>query len=86
MFDIYLSKRRDLLVLRTGHPIPPTDTSIKWRKTRKKVVSVSEEIRAAIEQSGYYVRKAGQFKPQVRKSLETIERRQNIWPATAAGK
>jgi uncharacterized protein YcgL (UPF0745 family) len=62
MFDVYLSNRRDLLVLNKGFPIPLTATSVKWRKTRKRVFSVSEEIRAAIERQGYYVRRVDKFK------------------------
>jgi hypothetical protein len=45
MFDVYLSNRRDLLVVRKGFLIPLGDRSAKWRKSKKRVVSVSEEIR-----------------------------------------
>ena len=57
MFDVYLSGRHHLLVVRKGFPIPLADASEKWRKTKKKVVSVSDEIRRAIEGQGYYMRK-----------------------------
>jgi uncharacterized protein YcgL (UPF0745 family) len=62
MFDVYLSNRRDLLVLNKGFPIPLIDTSVKWRKAKKRVFSVSEEIRSAIERQGYYVRRVDEFK------------------------
>jgi hypothetical protein len=35
MFDVYLSDRRDLLVVRKGFPIPLGDASGRWRKTKK---------------------------------------------------
>lgn len=62
MFDVYLSNRRDLLVLNKGFPIPLTDTSVKWRKTKKRVFSVSAEIRSAIQRQGYYVRRVDEFR------------------------
>jgi hypothetical protein len=62
MFDVYLSNRRDLLVLNKGFPIPLTDTSVKWRKAKKRVFSVSEEIRSAIQKQGYYVRRVDEFR------------------------
>jgi hypothetical protein len=43
MFDVYLNDRRDLLIVRKGLPIPPSDVSGRWRK-KKRAVSVSEEI------------------------------------------
>ena len=57
MFDVYLSKRRVLLVVRKGFSIPLGDRSLKWRKSKKKVISVSEEIRQAVARQGYYMRK-----------------------------
>jgi uncharacterized protein YcgL (UPF0745 family) len=56
MFDVYLNGKRDLLVVRKGLSIPIGDTSTKWRKSKKRVVSVSEEIRQAVEKQGYYLR------------------------------
>jgi hypothetical protein len=52
MFDVYLSNRRDLLVVRKGFL-----RSAKWRKSKKRVVSVSEEIRQAVAKQGYYMRR-----------------------------
>ena len=66
MFDVYLSNRRDLLVLSKGLPFPLADTSVKWRKRRKKVFSVSKEIRAAIDRQGYYVRRASDLRAKAR--------------------
>lgn len=56
MFEVYLNERRDLLVVSKGLPIP-THTSGRWRKSKKKVFKVSEEIKSAIQRQGYYVRK-----------------------------
>jgi hypothetical protein len=55
MFDVYLNGKRDLLVVSKGLPIP-THTG-RWRKSKKKVVKVSDEIKSAVQRQGYYVRK-----------------------------
>jgi hypothetical protein len=55
--DVYLSTRRDLLVVKEGCPIPPAATPGTWRKRKKRVVKVSEEIRSALQMQGYYMRK-----------------------------
>jgi hypothetical protein len=52
MFDVYLSDRRDLLVVRKGFPIPLGDAPGRWRKSKKRVVSVSNEIRLAVQRQG----------------------------------
>jgi hypothetical protein len=57
MFDVYLNNGRDLLVVRRGWPIPLGGRSGRWRKSKKRVVMVSEEIRLAIQKQGYYMRK-----------------------------
>ena len=57
MFDVYLSNRRDLLVVLKGLPFPLGGPSYKWRKSKKRVVMVSEEIRHAVQRQGYYMRK-----------------------------
>jgi hypothetical protein len=57
MFDVYLNNRRDLLVVRKGLPIPLASSSDKWRKSKKRVAMVSEEIRLAVQRQGYYMRK-----------------------------
>jgi hypothetical protein len=61
MFDVYLNDKRDLLVVRNGLPIPLSDASGRWRK-KKKVVSVSEDIKLAVQTQGYYRRKLTDFK------------------------
>jgi hypothetical protein len=61
MFDVYLNDRRDLLVVRNGLPIPVADASGKWRK-KKKVASVSEDIKLDVLRQGYYMRKMTDFK------------------------
>ncbi len=62
MFDVYLNDRRDLLVVRRGFPIPAADASGRWRKRKRKVVSVSDEIRLAVQSRGYYMRKLRDLK------------------------
>jgi hypothetical protein len=57
VFDVYLNSRRDLLVVRKGLPIPLGASSDKWRKSKKRIVMVSEEIRQAVQRQGYYMRK-----------------------------
>jgi len=61
MFDVYLSDKRDLLVVRSGNPIPSGNISGRWRKQKRRVMLVSEEIRRVIESQGYYVRKVSVF-------------------------
>ena len=61
MFDVYLNNRRDLLVVRNGLPIPFSGASGRWRK-KKKVASVSEDIKLAVQRQGYYMRKLTDFK------------------------
>ena len=56
MFDVYLNAKRDLLVVGKGLPIP-TGKSGRWRKSRKKALKVSDEIKSAVQRQGYYVRK-----------------------------
>jgi hypothetical protein len=55
--DVYLNIIRDLLVVEKGFPIPPVVALGRWRKSRKRVAKVSEEIRSAVQTQGYYVRK-----------------------------
>ena len=57
MFEVYLNDRRDLLVIERGTSVPLIAASGKWRKRKKKVVRVSDEIRSAVQRQGYYVRK-----------------------------
>jgi len=56
MFDVYLNERRDLLVVSKGLPVP-VGKSGRWRKSKKKVLKVSDEIKSAVQRQGYYVRK-----------------------------
>jgi hypothetical protein len=41
--DVYLNTRRDLLVVKKGYPIPLAARG-SWRKSKKRVVEVSDEI------------------------------------------
>jgi hypothetical protein len=43
--------------VRKGLPIPLGASSDKWRKSKKRIVMVSEEIRQAVQRQGYYMRK-----------------------------
>jgi hypothetical protein len=57
MIDVYLSTKRDLLVVKKGFPMPLVGAPGQWRKSRKKVTRVSNEINSALQRQGYYVRK-----------------------------
>lgn len=60
--DVYLNAKRDLLVVRSGKPIPTAAALGNWRKIKKKRdTKVSEEIRSALEMQGYYMRKLKDF-------------------------
>jgi hypothetical protein len=59
MFDVYLNRKGDLLVLPNGLPIPKQEAG-GWRKKKTKVAAVSDEIRFAIQRRGYYRRKLGE--------------------------
>ena len=63
MFDVYLNDRRDhLLVVAKGGVIPVAGTSARWRKKKRKVVNVSDEIRLAVQRDGYYRRRLGEVR------------------------
>ena len=55
--DVYLSHRRDLLVVKKGALIPAAALPRSWRKRNKRVVKVSEEIALEVQARGYYMRK-----------------------------
>ena len=57
MFDVYVSDKRDLFVVRKGFPVPLVGTSGRWRKRNKKVLKVSDEIKSTVQRQGYYMRK-----------------------------
>ncbi|MET4719683.1 hypothetical protein ABIF63_003789 [Bradyrhizobium japonicum] len=57
MFEIYFNHKRDFLVLSKDSPIPAFGSSSKWRKSKKRVSKVSDEIKLAVERQGYYVRR-----------------------------
>ena len=54
--DVYLNTRRDLLVVKSGCPIPAIAAG-GWRKSKKRIARVSEEISSAVQTHGYYMRK-----------------------------
>ena len=55
--DVYLNTKRDLLVVKKGFPMPPIGEQGKWRKSKKRVIKVSDEIRSTLQKQGYYMRK-----------------------------
>jgi uncharacterized protein YcgL (UPF0745 family) len=55
--DVYFNSKRDLLVVKKGFPMPPIAAQGKWRKSRKRVNKVSDEIKSSLQRQGYYVRK-----------------------------
>ncbi|WP_247973898.1 hypothetical protein [Bradyrhizobium sp. 195] len=57
MFDVYRNDERDLLVLSTGSAVPVLYPAHKWRKSRKRVLKVSDEIKSAVQARGYYLRR-----------------------------
>ena len=57
MVEVYFNVRRDLLVVKKGFPLPGVSAPGKWRKSRKRVIKVSDEIRQAVQSQGYYIRK-----------------------------
>jgi hypothetical protein len=57
MFDVYLSDRRDhLLVVEKGQSIPIDQHLGRWHKKRA-AVAVSDEIKTAVQSDGYYSRR-----------------------------
>jgi len=56
VFDVYRNDKRELLVLSNGSEIPLLCSQNKWRKSRKRVLKVSDEIKSAVQRQGYYVR------------------------------
>jgi hypothetical protein len=57
MFEVYFNQKRDLLVLWKGSAVPVLGSRGKWRKSKKRVIKVSHEIKSAVETQGYYVRR-----------------------------
>ncbi|MET4295321.1 transketolase N-terminal domain/subunit [Bradyrhizobium sp. LB1.3] len=56
MYDVYRNDKRDFLVLSTGCAVPALYSAHKWRKSRKRVLKVSDEIKSAVHARGYYLR------------------------------
>ncbi|PSO21515.1 hypothetical protein [Bradyrhizobium sp. MOS003] len=59
MFDVYRNDKRGLLVLSTGSAVPALYSAHTWRKSRKRVLKVSNEIKSAVQAQGYYIRSLG---------------------------
>ncbi len=53
MFDIYLNRRHDLLVVPTGFGIP-AGLDGNWRRKNRAFRSVSDVIRQDVQQLGYH--------------------------------
>ncbi|KWV49903.1 hypothetical protein AS156_15380 [Bradyrhizobium macuxiense] len=62
MVEVYFNVRRDLLVVRKGFPLPADSAQGKWRKSKKRVIRTSEEIRQAVQSQRYYVRRLSDLK------------------------
>ena len=86
MFDIYLSdKRNHLFVVPKGGVIPLGGTSARWRKKKRTVVTVSDEIRLAVQRDGYYRRRLREIKKQLaRTDLPATTPRKRLRFNTAA--
>lgn len=56
MFDVYRNGKREFLVISEGFAIRALCSPNKWRKSRRTVLKVSDEIRAAVQRQGYYLR------------------------------
>ncbi|MCP3392525.1 hypothetical protein NLM27_27655 [Bradyrhizobium sp. CCGB12] len=56
MFDVYRNGKRDVLVISNGSQMPAPYSSNKWRKSRRRVLKVSDEIRETVLRQGYYLR------------------------------
>jgi hypothetical protein len=59
--------------VRKGFPIPVANASGRWRK-RRKVVSVSDDIRRAVQSRGYYMRRLKELKNARPRSTRSAER------------
>lgn len=55
MYDIYLNRSNELLVVARGGSIPPAVAG-RWRKQKRVVRSVSHSIRDDVVQHGYHHR------------------------------
>jgi hypothetical protein len=56
MYDVYLNRRNDLLVVPRGCSIP-SEMAGSWRKKKRAVRSVSETIRQDVQRHGYHRRR-----------------------------
>ena len=62
MFDVYLSGKRDhLLVVAKGQPIPPNMSPRQWHK-KKVTLAVSPEIKSKVQSEGFYRRSLAKSK------------------------
>lgn len=57
MFDVYVNEKRELLVVSCGSKPLISGQAASWRKRKKRIKSVSVEIRSAIERQGFYLRR-----------------------------
>ena len=66
MVDVYLNAKRDLLVVKKGFPMPRSGASGRWRKSKKRAIKISDEIRSALQRQGYYMRKLSDLNSNTR--------------------
>jgi hypothetical protein len=64
LFDVYFNEKRDLIVVSRGTTLPSLGLARKWRKSPRRAVRVSDEIKAAIAIQGYYLRRVGDLRRQ----------------------
>jgi hypothetical protein len=62
--------------VRNGLPIPVPDASGRWHK-KKKVASVSLDIKLAVQRQGYYQRKPADFKEALVREAHVL-----VWTAS----
>ena len=68
-----------------GGVIPLGGTSARWRKKKRTVVTVSDEIRLAVQRDGYYRRRLREIKKQLaRTDLPATTPRKRLRFNTAA--
>jgi hypothetical protein len=57
MFDVYINGKREFLVVSNGSRTFTSGQAVKWKKSKKRIKTVSAEIRSAVESQGFYLRR-----------------------------
>lgn len=85
MYDVYRNDKRDFLVLSTGSAVPVLYSAHTWRRSRKRVLKVSDEIKSAVQTQGYYVRSLRATKERIIKGLAEPARSGSAWYPSRQG-